>query len=216
MAGRRKSVTLGDTTVTEEDVGLLERPNWLNDQLISLWCEHVRPKDNDKILLLPPNITYFLKLCDDPSDVVGALNLKDKEVIVAAVNNTDSDGGSFTRPLGTHWSVLAYSRQTQTFISLDSWDGMDTASAQLAKKLSPVLGLNKIVVKSARSAKQPNSYACGDYACAFIAKIAEDFANHQMWPSHEVSYDTTAVHARANTMRGELSALVELLVAGRQ
>ncbi len=216
MTRRLLSVTLGDATVTEEDVQLLQRPNWLNDQLISLWCEHVRPKGSEKLLILPPNITYFLKLCDDPADVVGALKLQERDVIVAVVNNTSSDGGTFVCPQGTHWSVLAYARSSQIFIALDSSEGMNnSASHQLAKKLTSPLGVKEVVLKAASSAKQPNSYACGDYTCAFIAKIVDDYIKHNTIPKQESSYSSKQVHERAAGMRGELIALIELLTAGR-
>lgn len=65
LVDRVQSVTLGDATVTAEDAGLLEPPNWLNDQLLSLWCEHVRKSTPDaRVLILPPNLAYFIKQCN--------------------------------------------------------------------------------------------------------------------------------------------------------
>lgn len=58
-------MTLGDATVTAEDVALLASPSWLNDQLVSLWCEHVRISNavDDGVLIIPPNVAFFLKQC---------------------------------------------------------------------------------------------------------------------------------------------------------
>ena len=64
---RRAGVaTLGDASVSREDLQLLEPPNWLNDQLITFWCEHLRlaflTKGTNLSLILP-NIAFFILKC---------------------------------------------------------------------------------------------------------------------------------------------------------
>lgn len=56
-------VTLGDASLTTEDLALLVPPAWLNDNLISFWCEHLRIDILDNhthASILPPNVTFFI------------------------------------------------------------------------------------------------------------------------------------------------------------
>ncbi|CDF38087.1 unnamed protein product [Chondrus crispus] len=62
-------LTLGDATLRTDDLALLVPPAWLNDALISFWLEHltahVLPPDA-RAVLLPPNLAFFLALCNGP------------------------------------------------------------------------------------------------------------------------------------------------------
>lgn len=60
-----KIVTLGDAALTTGDLGLLVPPAWLNDQLISFWCEHLRIhvlQNHSQVAILLPNVAYFIAL----------------------------------------------------------------------------------------------------------------------------------------------------------
>lgn len=83
----RTSVTLGDATVSQDDLKLLEPPRWLNDTLLTFWCEYIQSGaagdsngegKNSGVQTLQPNLTYFLLLSDDAKDVVRELDLGSK------------------------------------------------------------------------------------------------------------------------------------------
>lgn len=62
--------TLGDASISEDDVRLLDEPNWLNDNLISFWCEHLRLnelKNDRRVLFILPNLAFFLRQCQGAS-----------------------------------------------------------------------------------------------------------------------------------------------------
>lgn len=58
-------VTLGDASLTTDDLALLVPPAWMNDQLISFWCEHLRInilENHPQVAIIPPNVTYLIAL----------------------------------------------------------------------------------------------------------------------------------------------------------
>lgn len=79
-ASGRGNVTLGDATVSQADLNLLEPPQWLNDTLLTFWCEHVQTGggNHSDVQILQPNLTYFLALAEDAKDAVRELDLASK------------------------------------------------------------------------------------------------------------------------------------------
>lgn len=68
---REKLLTLGDATLHTDDLALLVPPAWFNDALISFWTEHLRLhvlRGVDNVAVIPPNVSFFLALCNGQSD----------------------------------------------------------------------------------------------------------------------------------------------------
>lgn len=59
--------SLGDASLSVDDLALLVPPCWMNDKLISFWCEHLRInvlKSDSRVTILPPNLSFFISLTD--------------------------------------------------------------------------------------------------------------------------------------------------------
>nr|ACO10407.1 Sentrin-specific protease 8 [Caligus rogercresseyi] len=116
-------LSLGDSLLRSSDLSLLRQPgSWLNDSLLGFYLEYLssRPERNDSILYLSPEVSHFLKLTGSPEEValfLEPLQSSRKEVIFLPVNNAEDP----SRPGGTHWSSLIYSKQAGgAFFHLDS------------------------------------------------------------------------------------------------
>lgn len=198
------SVTLGDVTITEDDVRFLRAPNWLNDQLLSLWVELLRRDGGggDKCAIIAPNLAFFLMLAgaSDVADALSALELPAKECVVLFIN--DSTGDTH----GTHWSVLAYHRSADVFRMYDSGGDINAPAARkMANVLVSHLGTSRATVgfRKVTMPQQKNSYSCGDFACAVAHKIL----------SSNGDIDFEDLPAVVDTVRPKLRAAIDELRA---
>lgn len=181
-------MSLGDAALSHADLALLVPPAWLNDNLISFWVEHLRLhvlKDDDRVCVLPPNISFFLALCQDEQDagaLLKDLNLKQHDLVLVTVNDataTDFDSGG-SRERGSHWSLVVYEKgsdQVGTFFYLDSMpcDSNRRVAAQLIAKLRRLLGLNGTGFVNVVVPMQDNVYDCGAYVCMFAEHVIRNF-----------------------------------------
>uniref|UniRef100_A0A7C8ZT48 Ubiquitin-like protease family profile domain-containing protein n=1 Tax=Opuntia streptacantha TaxID=393608 RepID=A0A7C8ZT48_OPUST len=111
-----------DIVLRGSDLDVLEGPCFLNDQIIGFYFTYLSSLCNQNdVLFVPPSVSFWLANCDVDSrhDAVEPLNFPRKHVIVFTVN--DSDGGES----GTHWSILIYDRSMNSFIHLDTMEGMN-------------------------------------------------------------------------------------------
>lgn len=145
----------------------------MNDQLISFWVEHLRihiiQPQQLNVVVLPPNISYFLALSQDETDLNSMFKdfkLKEKDLIIVTVNDSSvTEFDDISGPVGTHWSLLAYEKRSNTFAYLDSlqahrnWDNAYNLTSKLRALLdTPHSQLVQIAVPS-----QKNMYDCGKF-----------------------------------------------------
>lgn len=188
MSSPPVSVTLGDVTITEDDVRLLREPNWLNDQLLSLWVELLRrnsdPNNNDNgsdVAIIPPNLAFFIQYAahDDVSLSLKSLSLKSKRRVVLFINDSAAEASGIH---GTHWSVLCYDRPTDTFRTYDSAPGGSSnfgVSRNIANILVKHLGTDRKSVSfgHVNIPCQNDAYSCGDFSCAVAQILLDDDVN---------------------------------------
>lgn len=127
--------TIGDAVVRESDLLILQGPNWLSDRIIGYYFEHLYRdafEESQKVCFISPEVSQFLKLVgnQEVSCFVEPLDLASKEIITVAVNNATDP----SQPGGTHWSLLVYSSQANTFYHLDSSSGMNNSDARMLSK----------------------------------------------------------------------------------
>ena len=126
-------------------------------------------------------VSQSLRASADPEDVqstVSQLNLLQATLILAVVNDNQSvtPGSRLGLERGSHWSLLVFSRDTQTFYFVDSVGGRNNAAARsLAIKLNDAVqgGSEKrrVEIKQLHVVQQKNSYDCGVFCCTFLEKI---------------------------------------------
>lgn len=167
-------VSLGDAAVSATDLSLLVPPSWLNDSLISFWVEHLRLHviSTSEILILPPNISYFLALCEDQTDaeqLVHHLGISERQLLLVSVN--DASARDFTQvsgPTGSHWSLLVFQRRfARGFYYLDSMRARTNCRVArlLANKLGRLLGEPAEPFVDVDVPLQQNMYDCGMLPC---------------------------------------------------
>ncbi|XP_071815526.1 sentrin-specific protease 8-like isoform X2 [Apostichopus japonicus] len=135
-------VSFHNSLLRESDVSLLDGPRWLNDKLIGFafeYFEHTAFAGKvDNIAIISPEVTQFIKLSAE-SEIgvfVNPLDLPQKDYIFLAVNNNSS----YSSVGGSHWSLLVFSKEDQSFMHFDP---LHKSNAQDAKQL--VLQLQPLV-----------------------------------------------------------------------
>ncbi|CAH2273286.1 sentrin-specific protease 8 [Pelobates cultripes] len=181
VVARMEQIVLsyGDCLLRSSDVALLDAPHWLNDNVIGFIFEYLAsnlPQSlSERIAFLSPEVSQFIKCCErDAPEFLGPLDLPSKELILLPVNdNAGSEAG------GTHWSLLAYVRQFQSYLHYDSASGTNAPHARLmARSLSPLLRDNPCY-REENAPTQHNSYDCGMYVVCVAEALCEQLLHGQ-------------------------------------
>jgi len=140
-------LTYGDVSLTREDLALLGRRGWFNDQILSFFAEWLTQTVTAKypgvhIVLLPPPLVFFLTFEQDAADVAkmtASLRLPEARAVLLFVNSS-SNVTDTSRAQGEHWSVLLWDAAQRAFTAWDSCDTLNAAAARrVAAKLYPLL-----------------------------------------------------------------------------
>lgn len=170
------TATLGDSTIGRDDLQHLRPGCWLNDRLISVWCEHLyhhgqrNANFKSSVVIFLPNISFFLNCIDDDTEldqISKTYDILNKQLIIAVVNNStqlDINPGT-SQPAGTHWSTLVFSRSENRFFQLDSLPDAPNSSVcrQLASRLGLMLQVHDIPFVTLQVPKQTNGSDCGRF-----------------------------------------------------
>lgn len=171
-----KILSYNDVVLRKSDLDILRGPNYLNDRIIEFYFSYLSSMfSSQDILLVPPSISFWITNCHDLSslgDVIEPLNLSNKKLVIFPVNNNEDVNQAEG---GTHWSLLAYDRNMNSFVHHDSIRGLNRWHA---KKLYEVVARFMGRSDSASTdhfiecftPQQKNGYDCGVYVLA-ITKI---------------------------------------------
>uniref|UniRef100_A0A8C5QTZ7 SUMO peptidase family member, NEDD8 specific n=1 Tax=Leptobrachium leishanense TaxID=445787 RepID=A0A8C5QTZ7_9ANUR len=172
-------LSYGDCLLRCSDVCLLDAPHWLNDNVIGFIFEFLAstlPQAlTQRIAFLSPEVSQFIKCCErEAPEFLKPLDLPSKDLILLPVNdNAGSEAG------GTHWSLLAYVRQFQSYLHYDSAPGTNKPHARLmARSLSALLRGNP-AYREENAPAQHNSYDCGMYVVCVAEALCEQLGNGQ-------------------------------------
>ncbi|CAH3027281.1 unnamed protein product [Porites evermanni] len=173
-----------DSLLRQSDLRLLEEGRWLNDRLIGFmfdyFTHHQFEKISQDVLFISPDVTQFLKLAEgsvDIGDFIEPLNIPSHKLVFFAVNDNESTNSVG----GSHWSLLLYKRQTNSFHHYDSSTPFNTSAARsLAKNVEPFL-----LVKDTPSfiqdkcPQQQNGYDCGVYVITITEELCKNFLGNR-------------------------------------
>ncbi|CAN8068139.1 unnamed protein product [Agarophyton chilense] len=180
--------SLGDASLSVDDLALLVPPCWMNDQLISFWCEHLRINvlQNDvRVAILPPNLSFFISLTDDYevlSQIASANNMNNSELIILTVNDSRHADVNGNVASGTHWSLLALERRSNVAYYMDSLPLLSNVEVAqvLLHRLSKMLGTSKASFVELNTPRQKNSYDCGAFVCKFAEDVVRCFLSNEL------------------------------------
>ncbi|XP_050666214.1 sentrin-specific protease 8 [Leptidea sinapis] len=165
-----------ETLLHQSDIELLNGPYWLNDTIISFYFEYLEKvtfiKSQD-ILFVPPEVTQCIKMVtpDEIKIFLEPLKIEAKKFVFFALNDNsapDMVGGS-------HWSLLVYSRDENSFFHYDSMCGSNhnvawSFSSHLMSYFSKA-GL--IHFSDKECIQQSNGYDCGVHVLCNTKTLAE-------------------------------------------
>ena len=169
----------GEAMIRLDDLNLLIEPNWINDNILEFCCEYNEKNSNSDIMFLRPAMVHLLTNCNDPETarIAAPSLLPQANVIFIPVNDNSQNivGGS-------HWSLLVYSRKTETFYYYDSLNGYNLSSARRTHaRLSPLISNFKTSLVQVDTPKQINGYDCGVYVICITEEILRRInANEKM------------------------------------
>ncbi|XP_026282755.1 sentrin-specific protease 8 [Frankliniella occidentalis] len=170
-----------DSIIRQSDVDILEGPHWLTDNLIGFYFEYlsnVAYKDEARLLFIGPEVTQCLKVsrCQELGVFLDPLQVEKRTFVFLPVN----DCTQVESPGGSHWSLLVFCKNEDSFFHFDSSSGSNYGQAkQLASKLSKFLSASEAgVFVQADTLQQKNGYDCGIHVLCNVDLIAEYCANH--------------------------------------
>mmetsp|Transcript_7827 Transcript_7827/g.11872 ORF Transcript_7827/g.11872 Transcript_7827/m.11872 type:complete len:250 (-) Transcript_7827:24-773(-) len=202
MDNMKQVLNYEDVVLYDRDVKLFMAPNWLNDACVhfafKIFEEEVAKERCDSVLLMDPAVYNFMMLqSDDPeeADELGqALAIASKEIICVPIS--DAAGSMAAHFRGSHWSLLAYHRASQSFEHYDSMPGNQHAhhAAKAAQALGALLGIKGPKITRIRIPSQSNGYDCG----AHLLVVARTILHHTFGHTKEVLAIEATPQAAAN------------------
>ncbi|OIT37624.1 PREDICTED: NEDD8-specific protease 1 [Nicotiana attenuata] len=213
-----KILGYNDVVLRRSDLDILNGPNYLNDRIIEFYFSYLSSSfPSDVILLVPPSIAFWIKECPDPAslkDFMEPLHLSRRKLILLPINdNSDvcmAEGGS-------HWSLLAFERNSNVFVHHDSIYGFmnEYHAKQVYEVTLPYTASSATYKECPGTPKQVNGYDCGVYVLAIARVICQWYVSSgtqdadTLWFSHLEQVSPSAV----STMRNEILGLIKGLMA---
>ncbi|XP_077865152.1 sentrin-specific protease 8-like [Saccoglossus kowalevskii] len=149
-----------DSLLRKSDINLLEGSRWLNDTVIGFAFEYFEQEQfrdfNEEVCFISPDVTQFIKL-SSVSDIgifLEPLNLESKKLIFLAVNDNESRESAG----GSHWTLLVFDRENESFSHYDSAGSYysQSVSALSTKLATYVKAKTEVKFVTADSPQQKN------------------------------------------------------------
>ncbi|CAN8301150.1 unnamed protein product [Cochlearia groenlandica] len=176
-----KILSYNDVVLRRSDLDILNGPIYLNDRLIEFYFSYLSTvhTSSSTISLIPPSIAFWISNCPDKDtlkDFMKPVKLRDSDLVIFPVNDNANvelaEGGS-------HWSLLVYYKETNTFFHHDSLLGLNQRSTKhLFEAVSTYVcdGGDAAYRECSDTPRQKNGYDCGVYVLAIAKVICEWFS----------------------------------------
>ena len=165
--------SFGDTVLYKSDLLTLTNPEYITDNIISLFLEMLN-EECSSVYSISPSVVQLMKLTE-PSyliEMFAGLELNQYEIVLCPVNDSRSSTSQLS---GQHWSLLCYIRDQSTVFHIDSLNSFNAAETKLmTSKLSALVG-KPLACKNLCCAQQDNGYDCGIYVIYFSREIVDSF-----------------------------------------
>ncbi|CAA7025045.1 unnamed protein product [Microthlaspi erraticum] len=179
-------LSYNDVVLRRSDLDILNGSDFLNDRVIEFYLSYLSTLHTSSatISLIPPCITFWISNSPDAGslkDFMKPLKLRDSDVLIFPVNN---NGNVELAEGGSHWSLLVYYKDANTFFHHDSFMGVNRWEAkQLSKAISPFVSDgdgDAAYRERSDTPQQKNGYDCGVYALAVAQVICQWFGSEGM------------------------------------
>ncbi|KAK9280179.1 hypothetical protein L1049_013866 [Liquidambar formosana] len=219
-AADEKILSYNDVVLRRSDLDILSGPHFLNDRIIEFYFSVLTScYPSQDILLVPPSIAFWITNCPDIEsikDFLEPLNLSGKKLVIFPVNNNvdvnQAEGGS-------HWSLLAFERNTNVFVHHDSFGGVNGRHARrLYKTVVGFMGTssNGDYLECSSSPQQVNGYDCGLYVTAIARTICSWQANGESKDKDDLWFSAVKEQVTpfaVSEMRNEILGLIRNFAA---
>ena len=178
------AASFGDTVLYNSDLITLTSPEYITDNVISIFLEMLNEKCSD-VYSIPPSVVQLMKLTEQSNlvEMFGGLDLNSYEIVLCPVNDSRS---ASSRISGQHWSLLCYVRNQSTVYHIDSLNAFNAAETKIiASKLSVLLG-RSLQCKNLCCTQQTNGFDCGIFVIYFAREIVNSFKHHKCFKSSSV------------------------------
>lgn len=204
-----------DTCLRKSDVDLLLGNKWINDNIIAFWFEYLEndlySSNREEIILFSPQVTQFIKSASlkqnhsDVSSMLSSMNLKEKSLIIIPVNDCDINSETIG---GTHWSLLVYISNKQTFEHYDSHTGSINRyhAENIVSVLTPVLLPGhesdlELDFAEMECTQQENSYDCGIHLICNTEAICRKYFREDNRHISDISSPKAIARARRDLLK---------------
>ncbi|KAL7127333.1 hypothetical protein ABFS83_14G247300 [Erythranthe nasuta] len=219
-----KILSYNDVVLRRSDLEILNGPYFLNDRIIEFYFSYLPstfPEASEDILLLPPSITFWIKECPDSAslkDFIEPLHLPQRKLIIFPINDNDdvtAAGG------GTHWSLLAFDRNTNLFVHHDSSGCLNKKhSKRVYKAVVAYTEIDAKYIECSSTPRQVNGFDCGLYVtaiaraiCKWCASERRDYNMESLWFS---TIEEQITPSLVSNMRNEILELVRNLMVKQE
>lgn len=214
-----KILSYEDVVLRRSDLDILSGPFFLSDRIIEFYFSYLtKCYTSEDILLVPPSITFWIKECPNLTslkDFIEPLHLSRRKLILFPINDNDdvslAEGGS-------HWSILAFERNANTFVHHDSSGGCSNSghARMVYIAVSSFVDSSATYVESPNTPKQTNGYDCGLYVTAIAKTICDWYASNQQKNDKDLWFSAVKEQVTpymVSNMRREILELVQSLMA---
>lgn len=203
------SVTLGDVSLTSEDIATLAPRSFLSDLIIAFAFQSIAESSPSSHRFVQP-AAVFMAACGitgaQLADMFHPLHLDTADVVYLPVNNNDQPSRAYG---GSHWSLLQFRRATNSFHHYDSFGGYnDDVARRIAAAFTVALAATApAFLAESATPQQTNSFDCG----IFVICIAEALENVS-----DVASALADVPLRSETRRAQLRTALDVAIAIKQ
>lgn len=200
-------LTYKSATLRQADIDLLAPGQWLNDQCILFYYEHLSENSPHYQLFLDPSASFLLLFENELEDLNEALSqipLQSKTLIFCPINDNSNPEALG----GTHWTLLVYAVKLNKGFYFDSLSNsranLQNASNILGKLSwllrQPNPEINQVTIRH----RQNNTYDCGVYVLMITEYISKSL-------DLSLTTQTSITPKTAIEMRKKISALIQQL-----
>ncbi|KAJ0987707.1 hypothetical protein J5N97_006063 [Dioscorea zingiberensis] len=171
-------LSYNDVVLRRSDLEILRGPHYINDRIIEFYWSYLSTSVTDRVLLVPPSISFSITNCvgyQSRVQAVKPLNIPARDLVVFTVN----ESSDFTQPGGgTHWSLLVYMREKNALVHHDSYSPMNRLHARRFFDVANEFlgdGSERVRFMEGYTPKQRNAYDCGLYVMR-VARVLCDWS----------------------------------------
>jgi len=161
----------------ECDIESIKERGWITDKIVKyvfneLQMKYINVRKSKNIMLVEPIIAQLIKSTSDEDtteETISGSGIRKADWVFFPLNNNESDEVG-----GTHWSLLLYNKNVNTFYHYDPMKGMNGRSVdEIIKKLNK--GENrKTIIYHMACTSQTNGFDCGIYTLMFSERILKN------------------------------------------